>query len=402
MGCGWRPPAASVFAAIGVMLVLTAVLSLGIEWTPFSVDTDRDDAILLQNTSGISLAVRGNSSKWLPLPGVPPNWTAIPTVQQVAQCIAHTHPVFHGDNCKEWDCDPLLDPGFPFPCCVQPLTTSQIFRLLNGSQVYFIGDSTARRAGYQLTSMLRRQAFADKPAHNSVYSDVIDPVTRATVSVVSHWLPFIGYLKSELQAAVAAGTAPSRLFDEVDMDRRKVIVLHYSTHDMLFGCWVKRSMGGDPAAFISICDTEMDSVASLISRSVGMFKQVRGFDPARDVLLVRLPIAEACRRQGGMDLCANFTSGYDGLNAHLARLHDKIAAALQASHPDVPCLDLMSWTRAAKGVGRAICAPADDVGVHFSSDTARGAYVQQVLHAVALLAPLRSGWPPSATSQLNQ
>ncbi len=78
-------------------------------------------------------------------------------------------------------------------------------------------------------------------------------------------------------------------------------------------------------------------------------------------------------------------------------LRQEVGLRLHATTPLLP----MAWTRAPAvvvegverpGAGRHPCAPADGEGTHFAGVRGRMAFVQQVLHAVSLLARDRGEW----------
>lgn len=172
-------------------------------------------------------------------------------------------------------------------------------------------------------------------------------------------------------------------------NRRKVFVLAYSTHDFV-GTWAKQ--GANRAhALMHGMKRELQLFVSALSRCVTLLKGSPGVDPKRDIILLRLPIAQACKGKMYLNHC-NDTSGEDPVNVHMSRLQRMLVATMQEEHPDVGLLDFMSWTWSSSRLDRAPCTETDWGGTHFVSDVARMASVQQMLHAASLLAVGRPGW----------
>ena len=86
--------------------------------------------------------------------------SALTDLQRMS-CIAHTYPVFDNSAkaCDQWTCSPY-DPRSQTAtsssaCCVSRSSRSSALRLLNGTNIVFLGDSTARRAACHLTAYLQ-------------------------------------------------------------------------------------------------------------------------------------------------------------------------------------------------------------------------------------------------------
>ena len=79
---------------------------------------------------------------------------------------------------------------------------------VDGTQVVFFGDSTARRAATQLMLfLLGSTRFMDHAHHASVSRGV--SVHGMNVSVTSHWTPSVNTLKAFLQGVLACVCACS-------------------------------------------------------------------------------------------------------------------------------------------------------------------------------------------------
>lgn len=121
-------------------------------------------------------------------------------------------------------------------------------------QVFFIGDSTARRAATQLATFLNGTTFDDNLGHSTVshlfhwhgmhgspihssYVDTdsssrdSDSVKYFTSAIISHWAPHITDLTTWLSVWLQTGNASTHLFPHQTAQARKVFVLAYSTHD---------------------------------------------------------------------------------------------------------------------------------------------------------------------------
>jgi hypothetical protein len=120
--------------------------------------------------------------------------------------------------------------------------------------------------------------------------------------------------------------------------------------------------------------------------SVTLLKTANGFQSNRDVLLLRLPIAQGCFEYSHdfPDGC-DFGLQTDFVNKVVHRLQELLEDRMGRDHPDVPLIDLLSWTRASDGFGRSACTPSDLGGTHFATDPPRLAFIQQVLHGVELM-----------------
>lgn len=308
------------------------------------------------------------------------------TLAQRLECVEHTHPVFTSDDCSvPWDCDPLVKPKFPFQCCVTPLSRMESLRLLNGSWVQFFGDSTARRAARQLTAFLSGSDFSDEAYHFSHTQAVTS--FRSNISVTSHWFPLVNDLILELETGTRWPTHP---VTSPHLTSRTVNILAYSTHD-LRGMW--SVIGAEHADAILHSEDSLNAIARRIADAVSLFKQHPDLDLVNDILLLRLPIAQGCEptKSEYTNWCWP-AARLDPVNLSVEKLHHRLLDAMHKEHPEVGLLDLLSWTWAPDKYDRAKCTPADDGGTHFATDTARMAYVQQVLHAIQLLSVDKPAW----------
>jgi hypothetical protein len=125
-------------------------------------------------------------------------------------------------------------------------------------------------------------------------------------------------------------------------------------------------------------------------------------DPDTDVLIVRLPIAQACKAQW-TDSC-NHEEGVDPVNDLVDAMAARLEHHLRTRFPlRVGVLHVAKWTRAPQGgTGRHNCTAADKGGTHFDGTVARMAYVQQVLHATALMVEDMAAWRESEWWQQQQ
>jgi hypothetical protein len=370
---------------------------------PFSKDltTNRCDDRESVSLSTVPLQTGGNShgnysSGHRRLEGQPD----CGTLAQRLECLAHTHPVFHRDDrCNEWDCDPLTETKLPFFCCMQRFSRAEALQLVNHTRWYFIGDSTSRRTARHLAAMLNGEPFSDIVEHSTVthhISVTVNTGKHVSSRVVSHWIPKISTLRDYLHGAydgLQTPPPPTELFHPSDANHRKVFVLHYSTHDIV-GVWKHLASNGQPVELEDVVN-KLHSHTAVFTRAVSdslrLLKKRDGVDPARDIFIFRLPIAQACDSYELINGC-NSTTHTDIINNYVERLAEDIATTVQAEHTDVALLDVLSWTRSSDGYDRAVCTKADRGGTHFATDEGRLAYVQQVLHAVNLLAQGRPEW----------
>ncbi len=113
-------------------------------------------------------------------------------------------------------------------------------------------------------------------------------------------------------------------------------------------------------------------------------------DPENDVLLVRLPIVQACN--GSYPNVCDPATGADPLNDLVTAASVALDAELLHRFPLSVGRLPMEWTRATDGVGRHPCAFSDYGGSHFGGTDARTAFIQQILHAVSLVSADKPKW----------
>jgi hypothetical protein len=134
--------------------------------------------------------------------------------------------------------------------------------------------------------------------------------------------------------------------------------------------------------------------------AVQLGKVLSRLHPDRDMLIVRLPVTQGC--EGSYtSLCV--TNERTGVTVdHFNRFVDRVARALdmelKSRYPlSIARLQVAAWTRSPSGVGRHKCVPSDIGGTHMATDTARVAFLQQVLHAVSLMSVDKPLWHASLT-----
>ena len=279
-------------------------------------------------------------------------------------------------------------------------SASDALAMLNGSHVIFVGDSMARRSARQLQVLLTGSTFHDAPTHLSMamHVDVTTPAGRHVVNITSHWTPTLKILHAK----------QDQLFRRSTPSVRKVVVVTLSTHDFA-ALWTPHDYGNDTRtaqhapvarAWHTAPETALQPwVKRTVKEIQRMTRALAVHD--RDVVLVRLPIAQACHGKYP-DEC---TDGAAANGTHGASLPDDphndfvdiasrmLGAALWAQFGDgVGQLPTAVWTRNPDGVGRHACAGSDHGGTHFVLEPVRLAYLQQVLHGVAVMAVDRPVW----------
>ena len=274
---------------------------------------------------------------------------------------------------------------------MQALTGPDIFRLLDGATLHFIGDSMSRRAGKQLRSYLTHAPFVDFPDHNTVTHHMEEVGSGRAFTIQTHWKPVLDMLITSLNGTVLPPPKhpASPLYNSTQYGKRKVFVLAYSTHEFV-AHWAKGDQNTAKRLATGL-HREMQLFVGRLTYAVSLLKAFPGFKADRDVIIVRLPIAQACAGSMYKSLCDPGT-GRDPVNTQLARVQQLMTARMQRDHPDVALVDVMSWTRNETGVGRDQCAAADVGGTHFASDIPRMAAVQQTLHAVSLMSADKPEW----------
>lgn len=306
--------------------------------------------------------------------------------------------------------------------------------MLNGSVIQFVGDSTSSRAARQLSAYLMGHPFEqvkDRIGFNHVLHD---PVTDCTFTIRFKWAPLVDDLQnrsallqlvrtlndSQLQGIrtmVPTGTPelpPGVL--PLPSSSRHVLVFTLSSHDIAFDAWNWENVGERPLNK-SWLETTGVAFAEKWSRKMAaaMHHASAALHPENDIMVVRLPIAQAClgskwKASCGLnhDIGNTFIAGL----SHLldARLGNISAGALAGTAPwgvDIVRLPTVVWTRAPEGLrkgglpvlGRHPCLLTDSGGTHFATETGRMAHVQQLLHSISLTAADRSAWRDTAWFQ---
>lgn len=244
------------------------------------------------------------------------------------------------------------------------VTPASITHALRGVHLVLVGDSTSRRAAYQLRALALGTRFADGgvPIH---FQHTVGGSPQFAVSSV--WLPRIAGLLD----ALAGGGGALGVDSGSGLDHT-AIVLSYSTHD-LCGSW-------DETASVYAAEPLLRAWAANITGAVA---GLRALWPASSVF-VRQPIAQCCisRYLGKYtDLC-DYPRHIDPINQQLLNATALLLSALSAVAPPVPALS-MNWTRAPDGFDRHPCVPCDGAGTHFDTDSARTAFLAQMAQAVA-------------------
>jgi hypothetical protein len=305
------------------------------------------------------------------------------------QCIQETYPQFGEwtgslSGCFDWTCKASSAAGIP--CCMGRMSREEVTSMLNGSHLFFVGDSTSRRAALQLRAFLHNVYFTDAKTHgrqNFHYSNAEDNVL---VNVTSMWAPNVADLAAVLPT----------MFNGVKSSTRKVIIFALSTHDFV-------SMWKEPADSFrrqkwflnseATLNSWVQRLTALIGAAASMVKPTK-----QDMVIVRLPISQGCVG-AWTNLCTRVNASepdsvnYDPRNDFVDRASAIMSAVLREKHGDAFAqLPLNIWTRSDTGVSRQPCTAADYGGTHFRDDFSRMAYVHQVMHAVANMAIDREPW----------
>jgi hypothetical protein len=303
-----------------------------------------------------------------------------------ADCVAHTHPVFSDDeDCERWTCASYSSPLVPaFPCCMPAMEVDAALRLLDGADVVFVGDSTARRMGIQLRAFLTRSSFADQPVHSTVTGRVTTSSTATTVSSV--WLPWADTVRDAFRDVAAATNTSSgetrSLQTVMASPARKVVVLFVSTHDL------QGALQGAALSFDAVASHLAAWAERWVPRVVAAVAAVQSaVTPDRDIVVVRLPIAQNCTMPHCNNYC-NDSARVDAVNDALDAVSSMLSQSLAAAHPDVARIPVSVWTRepAAQytGAGRHRCVRSDGGGTHIADDVPRIALMQQVRGVMSL------------------
>lgn len=228
-----------------------------------------------------------------------------------------------------------------------------------------------------------QKPFVDHKRHGAILNAVSNNRTHFRTHVYSYWFPLVDQLQEAMRrpnSTWARGAVNSEL-----ASARKIIVLHYSTWDLL-------TYWSHPDRPDYLRERIPRWVRGL-KESVQMLLQSPGVRPERDVVLLRLPIAQACASESHIpqEPC-DAANSIDPVNTQLGAVIGLLHAAFD-DMPGVALIDAFSWTVAAPpGVGRHVCAPADEGGTHFGTDRAREAYIHQVMHAARIVACGRPEW----------
>jgi hypothetical protein len=345
---------------------------------------------------------------------------------EIRHCLLQALPVFE-EHCETWAGAANDDHGRPVlnSCQLRPQSHWEAMTLLNNSVVLFIGDSTARRAGIQLGTFLTNTSFADvmkdgEAYHSTVARTIDDPVSGFTGSVMSMWFPHVKDLHKVLDSTnpetfdwpprySMSAAAHAGMKKESWKSLRKMIVLHYSTWDVRHFMNAKRATAGFSEAIATLSD------------SISLLKQQPYIDTDRDIIMLRLPIAQGCEFEVRKGLDNNLTvsgtqqkwhpstsgspfecdsdKNRDPINELVKGFGSEMRKMMVANHPDVGLIDVFSWTKAADGVGRHKCAPTDGKGTHFGTDEARLAYVHQALFGAKLYSTCRGNFTRASERQ---
>jgi hypothetical protein len=300
------------------------------------------------------------------------------------------------ENCTKWVGAVTNEFGQAVPdrCQLQALSHWETMRLINDSVIMFIGDSTARRAALQLRTMLANTTFSDVMKedgsyHSTVLGEVSDSSVGFSAMVMSLWYPHIADLADDLNNGSFSHWPFLRALNATShysplhkwRSKRKIIVMHYSSWDLRHGLRIRRWYEDLPAFF--------DRFVGNLTHTMALVKHQYGVHMSRDMMLLRLPIAHGCEFGKVNKLpfqfgCNRSKTRVDPVNDRISELAHRMQKAVADAHPDVGMIDVFSWTRSQFGAGRNVCTPSDNKGIHFSTDEARQAYVQQVLFGVKL------------------
>lgn len=300
-------------------------------------------------------------------------------------CVLSRHPVMIAPACEDWEPAVLDDScdGYGGDAHFSP---QQAQALLNHTDIFFVGDSTVRRSGEHLFQWLTGSAFKDIGGHGFFKLNLKDANTNFAAHWTFYWVPTYDEFLSNLNGDKPGCSANNcEFFPEPGRHATKLIVLALSIWDMT--AWLQSPT--QPGHYLN----DVPAMVQKMSDALTLFKNASFYDPQRDVLLFRLPLAEDCNfntNSGTRPSFCNSTSGADPVNDLVKFAIDSMLSKLQAEHADVPLLDVWSWTKGA--IGRAPCTEADHTGVHFAFDNARLAFVQQILNAAQLIACDKSAW----------
>jgi len=301
-------------------------------------------------------------------------------VQQALACISKAQPVFQSD-CRVRS--PLTAAGCP---SLPSQQGHEVFDALRGRRLILIGDSTMRRFGHELLSITTRAPFFDGGVPLRVTINETANVAQAAFTIESYWLPTITSLQAHLSAFERTQDPFPALREAPAQFDARVYVLAYGTHD-LAKHWTS-------ATELASAHNMLPQWASNVSACVASLLQSPGVQSGRDVIMLRLPIAQCCVSKffGWFTNLCDYPHQVDPVNQFVAAASDALASALRSAAPSVPVLS-MAWTRSPNGFDRHTCAPCDGGGTHFGNAAGRRAFLQQVLYALWMLP---RDWPASA------
>ena len=182
------------------------------------------------------------------------------------QCIAHTHPVFDdsGEDCSTWTCRPFESLRNPdLSCCMTAMDQPTAARMLNGTIIQFVGDSTSSRAAREMSAFLLQHKFELREGtlrdRNPIDRVLHNPTLGVTTALRYKWMPTAEELRRNIVDVVAAmvddsvpgvkqgippGTAELPLgLLPLPMPRRRILVVTLSSHDIAFGAWNWKILG---------------------------------------------------------------------------------------------------------------------------------------------------------------
>lgn len=299
--------------------------------------------------------------------------------------------------------------------------------MLNGTIVQFVGDSTSGRAARQLSAFLMGHPFEEVRDHIGFSHVLHDPALGLTFTIRFRWAPAVEDLQSRSGMQELLNTLNHSRLDGIRTrvppdtpelpqgmlplppSSRHVLIFTLSSHDVAFDAWNWNNVGKKPLNQTWLA-TKGVAFAEKWSRKMAeaVHRASAALHPDNDIMVVRLPIAQAClgskwKASCGLthDVGNTFVEGLSNLLD--ARLHNISTGPMTGAAPwgvDVARLPTVQWTRAPEGLrrhrqpvlGRHPCLQTDSGGTHFATETGRMGHVQQLLHAISLTAVDRANW----------
>jgi hypothetical protein len=252
-------------------------------------------------------------------------------LQDRHRCILESIPIFTNESCVEWR-GSVVSACAPSEALV-PLSLAEAKALLNGRELFFIGDSTSRRSGEHLTDWLSGREFVEEGPQVKMERTVTDASTGFSMKWTQYWVATMTELFANIngQSPECGWSNSCEWFPGPSADATKLIVVALSTWDMFE--WFRTPMDPEHIA------VHVPKLVAQFSEALHALKRGAYFDAERDILLVRLPVPQSCSSGIGLGTC-NATTGTDPINTIVKACHFLLKRVLLTEHPEVGLIDI--------------------------------------------------------------